>query len=437
MKTFSFPKDFLFGTATAALQIEGGDKNNNWYEWCELGKITDGTHCIVANDHWNRVEEDIDLMKQLNSQTYRMGIEWSRIEPKPNEFNEEAMAHYRDEIEQLIKAGIHPLVTLHHFTNPLWLEKKGAWTNEESINHFLNFTNYVVDQLGDIVSDWVTINEPNVYLTAGYFLGLFPPGKKGNNRLYFKAAKNMVLAHLKAYKLIHQKRKERKLTGTKVGAAHHLRVFEPEKGTRIEKMSCNLLNRLFQGIFLEGMTIGKLIRPLGNGFPEGQGYFSDFMGINYYSRDIIRGSFNPLTMFGERIVKEGAPTNDLDWEIYPEGIYTICKENYEKYKLPIYITENGTCDAKDDFRTKYIYDHLFYLHRAISDGIPVQRYYHWTLMDNFEWLEGFSARFGLIKCNFDTLERVIRRSGHFYSELCKEKAVTQSIYDTYFKDQQA
>ncbi len=431
MTTFNFPSDFMFGTATAALQIEGGDRNNNWYEWCEMGKTLDGSHCIVANDHWNRIDQDIELMKDLNCQTYRLGLEWSRIMPTPTTFSAEAIQHYREEISKLIDAGIHPLVTLHHFTNPLWLEHHGAWTNPKSVEYFLKYTEYVVNELGDLVRDWVTINEPNVYLAMGYFVGIFPPGKKGSVNEYFKGAKNMILAHLQAYDMIHKMRSEKGFLSTKVGVAHHLRIFEPFNQNRLSKMSCGTVAHLFETIFLEGMTHGKIVQPLGKGFPHGERVFSDFIGLNYYSRDLIKGSPNPLTLFGDRIVKKGSPVNDLGWEIYPEGIYKISKFLYHKYKLPIFVTENGTADAKDAFRAQYIYDHLYHLHRAIEEGIPVQRYYHWTLMDNFEWLEGFSARFGLIHHDVETQERTIRQSGHFYSEICKTRSVSKEMLAKY------
>ncbi|MUV36885.1 Beta-glucosidase [Lentibacillus sp. JNUCC-1] len=177
MRTFKMPESFLFGTATAALQIEGGDRNNNWYRFCEENKTKDGTHCIVAADHWNRYEEDIDLMVALNQDTYRMSVEWSRIEPDNGRFNEDALAHYRTEIEQLLEKGIIPLVTLHHFTNPIWFEDLGGWTNKDSVMWFDRFVRKVVLALGDLVTDWVTINEPNVYLEGTYSAGNFPPNK--------------------------------------------------------------------------------------------------------------------------------------------------------------------------------------------------------------------------------------------------------------------
>lgn len=431
MQPFKFPENFRLGTATAALQIEGGDRNNNWYRWSELGKIEDGSHSVVACDHWERVEEDIALMKQLNCQVYRMGVEWSRIEPRQGEYDKDALAHYRREIELLLEADIQPLVTLHHFSHPLWMEDAGAWTNPEVLSWFENFTRVVVEALGDLVAEWTTINEPNVYLTMGYILGTWPPGIENNKPLYFKGAENMIAGHIKAYKLIHQMRREMGFQDTKVGVANHLRIFDPINNSPLSKFSSWLHGHLFQEVFLEGMSLGQIRFPLKKHPSITPGKYLDFLGVNYYSRDIIKGKLNPNTLFGELSVRKGAAVNDLGWEIYPEGIYRICEKYYRRYQVPIYITENGTCDSADDFRAKYTYDHLAELHRAIKDGIDIQRYYHWTLMDNFEWVEGISARFGLIAVNFETQERKIRKSGLFFADICRNGGVTDKAITTY------
>lgn len=419
MTPISFPDDFLFGTATAALQIEGGDKNNNWYDWSEKAKIEDGSHSVQACDHWNRIEEDVELIKGINSQTYRMGIEWGRIIPSVGKVDEKALEKYRFEVELLLKNNIKPLVTLWHFSQPLWIEAIGGWVNPKVKDHYLDLVKIVVEYMGDVVSDWITLNEPNVYLLFAYFEGTWPPGKKGDLKGYFKAAGHFIEAHQAAYKLIHSIRKKKGLNKTSVGAAHHLRVFHPLNNTWLERRSIGLISRVFQNIFLEGMTKGKVLFPIKAKVEEMT--CSDFVGVNYYSRDIIKGSLNPAILFGERLLKEGCEVNDLNWEIYPEGIYQITKEMYQRFKLPIFITENGTCDKEDAFRKKYIRDHLVQLHKAISEGVPILRYYHWTLMDNFEWVEGNAARFGLYHNDFDTQKRTLRDSGLYYAKVSNEK----------------
>src|SRR5659263_51169 len=222
MEPFALPESFLLGTATASLQIEGGDRNNSWYHWVQTGHVKDGTSCIVADDHWNRVTEDIALMKQLHQQTYRMSLEWSRIEPARGQFDKDAMTHYRLEIQQLVNAGIRPLVTLHHFSNPLWLEDAGAWVNPDVVDLFERYTAYVVENLGDLVSDWCTINEPSIYLVKGYVMGGWPPNDISITK-YFRGARNMIMAHIKSYRKIHQVRAS---NGYNAVSYTHLRAHE-------------------------------------------------------------------------------------------------------------------------------------------------------------------------------------------------------------------
>ncbi|MEW6264912.1 MAG: glycoside hydrolase family 1 protein [Thermodesulfobacteriota bacterium] len=432
METFRLPDDLLLGVATSATQIEGGETNHSWYRWSsQAGRTKDGKDTSVANDHWHRVDQDLELMRRLNVQTYRLGLEWSRLEPRPGEFSLEAARHYRDEISQLREAGLTPLVTLHHFSNPLWLEDDGGWTNPQVVGLFERYTDFCVRQLGDLVSDWVTINEPNVYLTFGYTRGIWPPGRN-DLRAFGKGARLMIAAHIAAYRTIHRRRREMGLGDTKVGLAHHLRVFTPKHGRLLEKMVCRMYERLFHDMFIVGAAEGRLLPPLGLGRPRGRGDYQDFFGVNYYSRDII--SFSPARygeMFGRFEVKAGAPVNDLGWEIYPEGLYTLCARYYKRYGQPIYITENGTPDARDAFRAKYIYDHLRQIKLLRDDGVDVRRYYHWTLMDNFEWAEGYTARFGLIEVDFDTQARTIRPSGWFFRDVIRERGVTPAMIDQY------
>ena len=422
MKPFKLPEGLKLGAATASLQIEGGDRNNSWYRWCEQGHIKDSTHCKVADDHWNRVEEDVTLMENLHLDIYRMSLEWARLEPSEGKFSQEALSHYREELELLREKGIHPLVTLHHFSNPLWLEDSGAWLSSEVVEHFARYVQFVVENLGDLVEDWVTINEPNVYLFHGYIEGIWPPGVKGSPFQYLKGARNMILAHQRAYELIHRIQGEKNRGKCRVGAAHHLRVFEPVERSLLSKITTKFyFQRLFEDLFLEGMTTGKLIFPL-----LGQGSSrpcSDFMGINYYTRDQVKGM--------NLSVMEGSPTNNLGWEIYPEGLFEICQRQSKKYGLPIVIAENGTCDDLDAFRAQYIYDHLYQVSRLIKSGVKVDAYCHWTLMDNFEWVEGLQARFGLVEVDFETQKRTIRRSGEFYSEICEKKKVTDEMIEKY------
>ena len=425
MKPITLPQDFLLGCATAATQIEGGDKNNNWYDWCLKGKIKDNSDCLRANDHWNRYREDTDLMAGLNLRIYRMGLEWSRIEPEEGKFDAEALSHYRDEIKYLLEKGIKPLVTLHHFSHPLWLCNEGEFENEKVVAYFERYVRTVVENLGDLVSEYITINEPNVYVTNGYFFGDWPPGKK-DIFLAMKVYKHMALCHIAAYKAIHEIRKQKGYTEpTMVGIANHLREFVPYSRTPLDFLAAKVMDYLFQGAVIESMSSGTLRFPLGSGAPMGKGRFYDFIGINYYTRSAVK-----FRGFSADVVP-GTPRNDLNWEIYAKGITYLCKRFYNKYKAPLWITENGTCDHRDAFRARFIYDHLAEIAKLCDEGIPVKRYYHWTLMDNFEWIEGESAPFGLIHVEFESQKRTVRKSGLFFSEICKNNGVTENLIKEY------
>ncbi len=430
------PSKLLLGSATAATQIEGGDRNSNWFHWSEKGMIARGESSIVAADHYNRYEEDIAIMQSLNQEIYRMSIEWSRIEPRRGQWSQEGIDHYRHELALLKEAGIAPLVTLHHFSHPQWFEDMGAWTAKESVDLFVRFTKKVVAEMGDLIDEYCTINEPNVFLNDTYMDGKYPPGKKDDIASYFKAAKNLILAHLEAYETIHCMRNSKGYTSTRVGIAHHLAYFESRTTKPLNRLSKKLMDYSFHKLFFLGMVEGKLSFPIGSGYPLSEGRYCDFIGVNYYSRHLIHSSKNPAMLFGQVKVEAGLPdhkVNDLGWEIYPEGLFKVIKEVYDTYQIPIYITENGIPDAKDQKRAKFIYDHLVQVCKLVESGVDVQRYYHWSLLDNMEWDDGYGPRFGLVEVNYETLERTIRPSGHFYGDICKTKAVSQEAFDRYVK----
>jgi len=422
MKPFKLPADFLLGSATSATQIEGGDRNNTWFKWCEAGHIKDGTSCVRAADHWNRVEADVRLLAGTHQQIYRMGLEWSRIEPRDGVFNDDAILHYRNELSLLLESGIRPMLTLLHFSIPLWFADLGGFLNPQCVTYFERYVRYVVENLGDLVQDYATINEPNLYAINGYWFGLWPPGQK-NFRRSMKVAANLARCHMKAYKLIHELRDVGQfITPTYVAAVHNLIEFVPLRPRKADHVAARVLSYLYQSAIVHAFTTGRFLPPLGFSGLFSRQLLADYMGINYYTRLASHAKgfqFEPLP---------GTPRNDLGWEIYPEGLKKVCRWSHNHHTaLPIWITENGTCDAADAFRTEFIYDHLKAISELIEEGIPVERYYHWSLMDNFEWLEGESGRFGLVAVNFETQERTLRRSGEFYAELCRNHGVIEEI----------
>jgi beta-glucosidase len=432
MNEFQLPKDFLLGSSTSALQIEGGNLNTNWSQWCDKGRIRDGSHIKRGTDHWNLYAHDIELMKKLNMQTYCMSIEWSRIEPDSGVYNLEAIEHYRDEISMLVKNGIKPLVSLHHFTNPIWMERKGGWENPEVVQQFVKYINYAVGSLADLVEDWITINDPNLMLLLGYLKGMWPPGKV-DKQAFYKAMGNIATAHIQTYKAIHKIYAEKKIEkAPNVGIALHLRIFDGENGKLINKRPAKISQRVFQDVILEAMALGKFDKGMGTEkYPLGKGKYYDFLGMHYFTRNIVRFVFDKAKKYKEIIPPQKTRVSDRGVEIYPEGLYRLCKKYYAKYKAPIYITENGVSANDDNKRSKFIYEHLNEIAKLNKEGIPVNRYYHWTFIDSFECHEGESGRMGLIHNDFESQKRTIRKSGEFYSEICKNKMLTSQMINKY------
>lgn len=411
MDAIRFPEGFRLGVASAATQIDGDCRNSNWYRWYLEGHIKDGSNPDVATHHRDRVEDDTSLMASMGIHDYRFGLEWSRLEPQKGVFCDEEYARVRDELTLLINKGIRPLVTLHHFSNPLWFEDQGGFLTKEGIKDFLEYVDQTIGRIGDLVNEYITINEPNVYALNGYFAGTWPPAK----RSFFKmrrVIKNMGICHRKSYIHIHNIRRQMGLTDTRVGFAHHMRVFAPKNPKNPWHRLCNrIVIYYFQDYISKTYTIGPR---------KYYGVYADFHAINYYSRTSVSGLHDETF--------ENVDCNDLGWEIYPDGIVECAHDMSKIIKLPIYVTENGTCDNHDAFRPRFIYEHL----AAISKSdLPFQRYYHWCFVDNFEWLEGMSAHFGLVCFDPATFERTIKKSGEFYKEIIKAGGIDAQIISQY------
>ncbi len=417
-------KDLSLGVASAATQIEGGECESNWNDWYHKGRIKDHSDPARATDHYRLWQQDADLMAEMKIKHYRLGIEWARICPKEGEVDQAAIEHYRNELLYLRNKGIQVLLTIHHFTNPMWFELKGGFTKKENLGFYLDFVALVVKAFGDIVSEYITINEPNVYATNSYYFGDWPPGEKSFTKAITVMA-NMSYCHIKAYQLIHSMREELGYQDTKVSFAHHVRVFDPRNPKNPRHLICaRLLERFFQGAVTEAMLTGRFKWPLKRAKHITPGEYCDFIAINYYTRTTVSG-------FGDG-TKQDAPKNDLGWEIYPEGLIRCVGKVYQILERPIYITENGTCDNQDAFRCRYLYEHL----KVITESkLPISRYYHWCFCDNFEWIEGESARFGLVHVNYETQERTVKRSGEFYTRMIEQNGITPELYEHYVEPQ--
>jgi beta-glucosidase len=401
------------GVATAATQIEGGDVDTNWHRWAKMpGQIADNTTPARACDHWNRIESDIELLQRLGVKHYRMGLEWGRIEPAPGVYSTAALDHYVNEIKTLQKAGITPLVTLHHFSNPGWLESTGAWARSHTIGVFERYVHRVLEAFEGLVTNWVTINEPNVYALKAYLEGVWPPGNK-SAREAVVVMEHMAYAHIIAYKLIHDMVPE-----ANVGVAHHLRLFRPSrKWHPVDQVAKLGSEYLFQTALVRAMSTGQFRAPFKQPQHIRPGKYYDFQGINYYAPSELR------------LVREGpgagVPVNDLGWEINAHGLIKLAKRIHHDYPGPIYITENGTADANDAFRPLFIHDHL---KEICASELPIERYYHWSFMDNWEWADGEAPRFGLIGVDYDTQERVWRDSAAFYADIIANGGITEDAY---------
>ena len=417
---FSFPEGFVMGVSSAATQIEGGYTGHSWNDWYDRGHIKDGSDPAVADDHWNRWREDVDLMADMGIRAARFGVEWSRLVPEEGRPDASAAARYREEIEYMRQKGIDPLLTIHHFTNPMWFENRGGFADKDNLHFFLELTELVVRSFGDLVSNYITVNEPNVFAVNGYMFGAWPPGRKSPGDT-FRVMSNMAWCHIQAYNMIHAMRRDMGFDDTMVGFANHVRVFDPENPKNpVHITAAKAAEWGFQGAVTRASMRGDFIAPLRSPFIVPMGEYADFIGVNYYSRSTVSGLSDG--------VRENCPKNDLGWEIYPEGIVRCTEKLLKVLRRPVWVTENGTCDREDAYRARYICEHL----KAMTDsGLPFERYYHWCFCDNFEWLEGESARFGLVHVDYETQQRTVKNSGRFYSEVSAAGGVTEEIYEKY------
>ena len=432
----NFPPQFLWGVSTAAYQVEGSNYANQWCEWERAGRIKTGDLCGNACDWWENAERDFDIARDLGINALRFSVEWSRIEPQPGQCDRPALDRYRGMLKALHERGILPIVCLHHFTNPLWLERDGGFLSPKAGAHFERFARRVVAELGDLCGYWVTVNEPNVYAALGYVLGEFPPGKRGDIRSAMLVVRNFAEAHTRAYHAIHEIQ-----AGAQVGWAHNYVVFTPADSDRsLDRWSASLVNNLFNETFIQLLESGRLSGPmkwLCGEMPDAKGAF-DFVALNVYSRFHVAFDARLLTqMFARVFVPPHVPQGDHGaeqpyGEAYPPAIRAAV-ERVARLAKPIYILENGVPDARDRIRPWLIVNAVDQLHRLIEEGYDVRGYFHWSLTDNFEWSEGWGLRFGLVALDRGTQARVIRNSGYLYSAIARGNELTDEMVERYSK----
>jgi beta-glucosidase len=404
---FHFPEGFLWGASTSSHQVEGGNDGNDWWDWEQAGRVA--TPSGAACDHYHRFREDFELARALNHGAHRFSLEWSRIEPEEGRFSEQGLAHYSAVIDALRERGIEPVMTAHHFTLPRWVAAKGGWASPEIEKHFTRYIGKVADAYAGRVRWWITLNEPVVHTFKSYIIGQWPPGEQSYPAA-FKVVRHMIRAHVQAYHAIHERRAD-----AMVSVAKHALALKPcDPRSWRDRISVRARAYLFNHMFYDALHKGALRVPglFWERLPSGRTL--DFVGLNYYTRDFVRNTgFTIPGLIGDLCTIDQhrmiSKRNDLGWEIYPEGLAEFLRE-YAKYRLPILITENGVPAENDDDRWVFIYMHLWQVARALANGIDVAGYLHWSLLDNYEWADGYAARFGLVGVDFETQQRTVRDS---------------------------
>jgi beta-galactosidase len=509
-----FPENFYWGVSLSGFQFEMGgsknysvDSNSDWYSWVHNSEnIRKG---FVSGDlpengvgYWDLYKKDHEIAKNLGLNAFRLGIEWSRIFPEDttningisiersfdgkiaeieieessiekleHAANKNAVSHYRNIINDLISKGFRVFICLNHFTLPLWLhdpikvyyrfeKKRTGWLNERTIIEYTKYASYMAWKFGDIIDEWITINEPMIISEMGYLAYFkdqqrFPPGIKNFN-LSIKTVLNMIIAHSRAYDAIKRwdsiKVDEQSDSSANIGLIQHVMPVTPlNQRRKSDAIISEYIDRVHNHLFIKAIHEGWLDENL-NGVKEkgeNKNYLRkrlDFIGLNYYTRIVVKGKLPFLTKLFLNIPAlpelvhgyglncqpmskslDGFPTSDYGWEIYPNGINEVLTA-MSKYRLPLYIMENGIADANDNVRPRFLIQHLKVVEKTLDkNNIDLRGYFHWSLLDNYEWAEGYKQKFGLFAVNMRTKKRIARRSAFIYKKIIDKASVTKDI----------
>ncbi len=408
-KKQTFSNDFLWGAATAAYQVEG-NITNQWSEWEHLNaqrlagraekdlksfpswprfkkaaQTPENYLSGQASQHATHYEEDFDMLQSMNMNAYRFGIEWARIEPHEGEWDESAITHYRAVLESLNRRGVEPVVTLIHFTLPVWLADKGGLTKKRNVKYVMRYAEKIMAELGDQFRYVITINEPEVYAATSYAAGYWPPAKR-NLYLLWRVVANQITAHRKIATMIHERGE-----GHQVSIAKHSLNLIAGDNWLLSKWVARIGMWFFDDIMLKRMAS-----------------HCDFLGLNFYQSIQIKKGVFPSFPTEDR--------TDLNWAVQPSDIQIVIERLYKNFGLPIMITENGLADAEDRLRQFWITETIAAMERAMENGVPLIGYLHWSLLDNFEWAYGKWPRFGLIAVDDATGKRTLRPSAKWFGE---------------------
>ena len=439
-----FGDDFKWGVATAAFQTEGACNTHGkgisiWDTFtAKEGNVKNGHNAETACDFYNSYKKDIDLLKALNIPNFRFSISWTRILPNgTGPINEKGIDYYNNVIDYLLENNIEPWVTLYHWDLPQSLEDKGGWTNREVIYWFSEFATICAKHFGDRVKNWMVINEPSVFTGAGYFLGIHAPGRKGISN-FLKAVHHVTLATAAGGRILREH-----LPDATIGTTISCTNIEPASAKKKDIAAAKRIDTLLNRTFIEPLLgLGypmkslKVLRKLKKYMlPEDEKAMQfdfDFIGIQCYTREVIKSSFF-TPYIGAKLVsaeKRGLPTTEMGWEIHPPSLYHMLKKfnAYPQIKK-IIVTENGAAfpdkvingKVNDTKRTQYIQEHIAQVMKARKKGLKIDGYFVWTFTDNFEWAEGYHARFGLVHIDFDTQKRTIKNSGYWYRDFLSNK----------------
>jgi beta-glucosidase len=402
-----FPDGFLWGCATAAHQVEGGNHNCDWWEFERRGGIRTGDSADPACDHYRRYREDFRLLHDLRCNAHRLSVEWSRVEPSPGVFDAAETDHYRSVLEALREEGMTPMVTLHHFTSPLWFTRRGGWAASGAPQAWLPFVRRVAEELGELVGLWCTLNEPNIYAYQGWVEGEFPPAHRADLVGMYRVLANLRRAHEAAYRELKRIRPE-----APVGIAQHKWLLQPASESRRDRAAAGLAQALMDSWPVGPGRLRRVVEAP-----------SDYLGLNHYSGSLVAFDLGrPHRGFLRRSGPPGAVLSDFGWPVRPRWL-RLALEELRDLGRPVYVTENGIATADDSLRCDYLMAALGQVWEAIQAGVDVRGYFHWTSMDNFEWARGYSMRFGLIGVDRRCQARTIKPSGRLFAEIAGANAL--------------
>lgn len=444
MPVLRFPDDFLWGTATASYQIEGspladGAGESIWHRFAHTpGNIERNENGDVACDHYRLYGDDVALMRELGLGAYRFSIAWPRVLPSGRgAVNERGLDFYERLVDRLLDAGIAPMATLYHWDLPQALEDEGGWPNPDLADAFADYADAVFGRLGDRVKHWISFNEPWVFTYLGYGLGLHAPGRSDFDDA-LAAGHTVVRAHAAAA----ERFRNRGLAGD-LGLTVSVQAQVAAGDNDEDRAACERTAAFHNHWFTDPLFRGDYPAPLreqyGDRLPEFDGEdrqrmaagAPDFVGVNYYTRARVRHA--PGEFFDAAHEHPRGVYTAMGWEIYPAGLYAVLGDFAERYRVPLYVTENGagfedeTADdngvVDDPARLRYLQSHLEMVHRAISDGVDVRGYMAWSFLDNFEWAFGYSKRFGIVRCDYESQRRTPKASALWYRDVIREGGI--------------